>query len=479
MAVVLTPRAYTVEARLGQGGMGVVDLATGPDGTRVALKRLALPGSAESLAASRARLRREADVLRRLDHPRIVRLLDVLDDGDDVVLVMPWLRGGSLADRVARRGPLPPEEVGRLADHLLGALAAAHRAGVVHRDIKPANILFDAESRPHLADFGVATARDVTAGLTTDGHAVGTPSSMAPELARGEAAGPAADVFGLGATLRFAATGAGPWGTGEPDVLLWRAASGRLQPWAASVPAPLRTRIDAMLRLRPERRPSAAALAGGPDGTDPRRPARPGRQRPVRTAALAALGAVAVAGVIAATVHALRTPGDAAVAQEAADGSSCTDLPYQPCGRAVAPGTDGHRCIDERADYDGDAANGCEAVPDAVEGTALGEVEATIVPASDVDEFPVEVRDHFHLSCDGRIAFDLTAPTGMSLRLQVLDRDGDVLGEVTSADGTPAQLRLAEPRCLGDDATTLAARITPVGTDRVAAPYQLSRTGSW
>jgi hypothetical protein len=469
--------SYTVERRLGQGGMGVIELATGPDGY-VALKRVALPGSAEGLAASRARLRREADVLRRLDHPRIVRLLAVLDDGDDVVLVMPWLQGGSLADRVHRHGPLPPEEVDRLADHLLGALAAAHRAGVVHRDIKPANILFDELSRPHLADFGVATARDVTAGLTSDGHAIGTPSSIAPEQARGEPAGPAADIFGLGATLRYAATGAGPWGTGEPDVLLWRAATTKPALCPRTVPEPLRSRIDAMLRTRPERRPSAAALAGGPDGTRTR-PARGDRRR--RLLAVAgggALAALLAAAAVAAALAIDRPADDDAVGQQAAD-VSCTDLPYQPCGRPVAPGTDGQACIDGRADYDADAANGCEAVPDALDGTALGAVEPTIVPADDVDEFPVEVRDHFHLTCDGRITFGLTAPEGMSLRLEVVDEDGDVLGELTSADGTPAQLRIGEPSCFGDDAGTLAARVTATGSDRTAAPYHLERSGSW
>lgn len=478
---------YTVEGRLGRGAMGVVDLAVGPDGRRVALKHLALQGSADELAAARARIRREAEVLGRLHHPRIVSLLDVVDDGGDVVLVMPWMQGGSLAERVARFGPLPADEVDRLADHLLGALAAAHRAGVVHRDIKPSNILFDENSRPHLADFGVATARDLTAGLTRAGTAVGTPGFLAPEQARGEAAGPAADVFSLGATLRWAATGVGPYGEGSWEVLLWRATRGRVEPCPRSLPQPLRRRIDAMLAARPAARPSAARLGGAPSGTvavpAAGRPAvRRGRVGRREGLLLAAVGA-GVAGLLAATagpllagVDGLRGPAE--VAAKAVGEPACTPLPYQPCGRPAAPGTDGRACIDDRADYDGDAANGCEAVPDLVDGTPLGVVEATIVPADDVDEYPVEVADHFHLTCDGTIRFDLTAPAGTSLRLEVLD-GGDRLGTVTSSDGVTASLQLREPRCMGDDATTLTARVTPVGSDRSAEPYRLERTGSW
>jgi hypothetical protein len=469
---------YVVESRLGRGGMGVVDLAVRSDGTRVALKRLALGGSSEALASARARIRREAEVLGKLDHRRIVGLLDVVDDGDDVILVMPWMQGGSLADRVSRFGPLPPDEVERLADHLLGALAAAHRAGVVHRDIKPANILFDEESRPHLADFGVATARDVTAGLTGDGRAIGTPGFISPEVARGESAGPASDVFSLGATLRWAATGSGPYGEGDRDVLLWRAARGRIESSPRTLPDPLRRQLDRMLDPRADRRPTAAALAGGPEGTVEQPTGSPsGRRRLGLTVGVLAAGGVALSLALLVA----RPPAGADSTDDTAATSTdrCVDLPYQRCGEAPAPGTDGQRCIDDRADYDGDAANGCEAQPDGLDGTALGTVEATIVPIDDIDEFPVEVADNFHFSCDGRVTFDLTAPPGISLRLEVLDESGEVVGEATSADGVASQLRIVEPQCVGDDSGTLTARVTAIGSERVAEPYLLERSGSW
>ncbi|MDQ2651357.1 MAG: serine/threonine protein kinase, partial [Actinomycetota bacterium] len=258
---------YLRIARLGRGGMGVVDLAEGPDGERVALKRLVFHGSADEIARARQRVRREAEVLAKLRHPNIVELLDVIDEGHDVTLVMPFLPGGTLADRVTGRGVAPPASVTRLLRQLAAAVATAHRAGVVHRDLKPGNILFDDHGIPHVADFGVASSRDDTAGLTATGTVVGTPGFMAPEQARGEVAGQAADVFSLGATLLFAATGEGPYGKGAPDLLMVRAAEGKVQPVPRTLPPDLRRQLEWMLDPRPDRRPSAAMLAGGPEGT--------------------------------------------------------------------------------------------------------------------------------------------------------------------------------------------------------------------
>ncbi|MBX3286684.1 MAG: serine/threonine protein kinase, partial [Actinobacteria bacterium] len=221
--------AYETIRRLGRGGTGVVDLARAPDGREVALKRLSLHGTPEELEKARVRIRREAEVLRQLHHPALVALLDVFDDGDDLVLVMDFLPGGNLSQRVADQGPLPADEVRRLGDRLLDGLAAAHRQGVVHRDIKPANVLFDADGNALLADFGAAIHRDATPGLTASEVVVGTPGFMSPEQARGETATAASDVFSLGATLAFAATGQGPFGTAEPRVLMLRAAAGRTE----------------------------------------------------------------------------------------------------------------------------------------------------------------------------------------------------------------------------------------------------------
>jgi hypothetical protein len=478
--------AYDLIARLGRGGMGVVDLARDADGKKVALKRLTLQGSAADIARARQRLLREAEVLRRLHHPNVVGLLDVVDEGDEIVLVMPYLSGGSLSERVAQHGPAPADEVERQALRLLGALASAHRAGIVHRDIKPANVLFDERGEPCLADFGVALSRDQTHGLTVAGMVVGTPGFMAPEQARGEPVSPATDVFSLGATLLFAATGDGPYGQGDPGLLMVRAAGGKIEKVPRNLPKTLRTLIVAMLDPRPERRPTAASLAGGPEGTV----ARTQELRRVRFRqrwwAAIAVGLAAIGLLAAAAWLVTRDgggdpgrgplPGDGAAADEGA----CTDLPYQPCGQAApAPGTDGRQCLADRADYDGDVANGCEVVGDDVDGDALVDtIEANIAPADDVDSYPVTVKDNIQFFCDGHLAIRLEAPPNIVLGLEVRD-DDELLGRGTAIAGAPATVELGEARCGADDATTLEVTVRPLTGDRTGENYRLSRDGDF
>ena len=455
--------AYTPVRRLGRGGMGVVDLGVGDDGTEVALKRLPLHGSAEEMTAARLRIRREADVLRGLDHPGIVRLLDVVDDGDDVVLVMPYLPGGTLAERVAAAGPLPPAEVTRLAVALLDALAAAHRAGVVHRDIKPGNVLFDGDGRPHLADFGVATSRDSTPGLTGTGLVIGTPGFMAPEQAQGLGATAASDVFSLGATLAYAATGQGPYGTGEAAALMHRAAKGKVAPLPRSLPASLRSQIEAMLERRPERRPTAAALRGGPSGTVARTAAwqMSARRRMPTVAALFLL---------------LTVGAGLALWVAARDGGADPAAAAGPSTTTTAP-----PCLPLHADYDGDPSNGCEAAPvgpdDGAELLPGEPIEANLVPEDDRDTYTVAVTDEFQLVCNGRFEVTLTAPPLTGQKVEVFDGE-ELLGQARSLDGQPGTVTLDEPSCGGDDAAQLEVVVSTV-TGHSADTYVLERSGSF
>jgi hypothetical protein len=485
---------YSPVQRLGRGGMGIVDLAVDADGKPVAVKRLALHGSIHDMHRARLRVRREAAALATLDHPGVVRLLEVIDDGDDVVLVMPYLSGGTLTDRVHAHGPMPTEFVTALADQLLGALAAAHRAGIVHRDIKPGNVLFDQAGNAYLTDFGVATMRDATSGLTASEVVIGTPEFMAPEQARGERATPASDVFSLGATLRYAATGSPPYGRGDPRVILNRAAEGKLERLPTDLPRVLRDQLRPMLDRRPERRPTAAAAAqGGAGGTQVLTLRRTRKATGTRLwPAVAGLAVLALVAVVATAFVALRAhstgdpsadPGgsgaSAGPAGATTPSSICTPLTYQPCGQPAAPFTNGVACTDGHADYDGDAGNGCEATPDSVGGTTLTRsISANLVPASDIDRYPFHVSDDFQILCDGALDVTLTSPAGVSMRLDVL-RGGTPLGTAVSADAEPAVVRLDDPSCLGDDGTDLQARVSWVGDTRTAAAYTLTRSGSY
>ena len=195
---------------LGRGAMGVVFRARhGGTGREAALKLLL--GALD--VDEQRRFQREVHMLAGLDHPGVVRLLDHgVDERGRPWLAMELVSGGSLESRVTRGGPLPPGEVLALGRALAGALAHAHGRDLVHRDVKPGNVLLDPAGRPRLADFGLGrrTAPDVSR-LTATGTVVGTPLYMAPEQARDARVGPAADVYGLGATLYFALTGRPPF----------------------------------------------------------------------------------------------------------------------------------------------------------------------------------------------------------------------------------------------------------------------------
>lgn len=494
---------YTVVGLLGRGGTGVVELVEDQWGRRVARKRLALYGSARQIDGARRRLRREAEVLRRLAHPGIVSLLGVEDDGESVVLTMPWMAGGSLHDRITVNGPMRPREVEDLAAALLGALAAAHRAGVVHRDVSPANILFSAEGHPVLADFGTAACRDFTWGLTGEGMTIGTPAFMAPEQARGERVGPAGDVFSLGASLHFALTGASPvagaalWA--EPATIVQRAAAGCLEPLPASVPPPLRSLVSAMCHPDPALRPSAArawpsAVRTGDlpaHGTSARAAgAGPSRRSRRRWVPASAVVAVAVAAAVAAGLglYPVRRAASAGPSARTAvptvvTAPPCQPLAYQLCGSPPAPFTDGTRCVAGHDDLDGLADNGCEAAPDTVGGSRLTvgtALVANLVPRGEVDHYSVVVKDRFQLFCDGTAHITLTAPAAAVDKVTVTDAAGRSLGSAVSANGRPAGVDLPDPDCFHDDTATLTLAVSSApGSAPTAATYRLVVTGSY
>jgi eukaryotic-like serine/threonine-protein kinase len=200
---------YEVQEVIGQGGMGVVLKAFEPALHRhVAIKVLSplLAGS----ATARLRFTREAKAAAAVSHDHVVVVHGVHDSGLPY-LVMEYVAGESLQERLDRLGPLEPVEIVRIGLQTACGLAAAHKQGLIHRDIKPANLLLEKGlARVTITDFGLARAGD-DIGLTQHGVVTGTPEHMAPEQARGEIVDPRADLFSLGCVLYAMATGVPPF----------------------------------------------------------------------------------------------------------------------------------------------------------------------------------------------------------------------------------------------------------------------------
>lgn len=202
---------YEVDKVLGHGGMGIVFQARHVRLNRLVALKMALVGTFAG-TRERDRFQREAEAVARLRHPNVVQIYDVGDCGNRPYFTMELVDAGSLAQKLAGT-PLPAQEAARLTAILAGAVQAAHSCGIVHRDLKPANVLLAGDGTPKISDFGLARCVDENAGLTQTGVAMGTPSYMAPEQARGqiEAIGPAADVYALGALLYEMLTGRPPF----------------------------------------------------------------------------------------------------------------------------------------------------------------------------------------------------------------------------------------------------------------------------
>ncbi|MGH3385300.1 MAG: protein kinase domain-containing protein, partial [Nocardioidaceae bacterium] len=246
---------YQLLAKIGEGGMGVVHLARGPQGERVALKVLRdhVVGDDEG----RSRLAREVTTLRRVRSPRVAEVYDADPWGARPFVVTRYVPGRSLHTQVREEGPLSEPDLRLLALGLSEALVAVHRAGVLHRDIKPSNVLLEGRA-PVLIDFGLAKLSD-DARLTVTGWLMGTPGYLAPEVLYGEEPTPAADVHAWAATVVFAASGVSPYGSGPAMAVMDRARRGEYN--VSALPTDLRPLVQHSLSPDPAGRPSAAELA--------------------------------------------------------------------------------------------------------------------------------------------------------------------------------------------------------------------------
>jgi hypothetical protein len=299
---------YRLEERIAVGGMAEVWAAEDLDlGRRVALKLLLG-------AADPERFAREARAAAALSHPAICRVYEYGEADGRPFIVLEYLAGGTLEDRLASGKPLADEETARIAREVASGLAHAHERDLVHRDVKPGNVLFDEQGAAKITDFGIARMLSEPT-LTDAGTLLGTAAYISPEQARGERATPASDVYSFGVILYRMLTGRLPF---EAESALELAAlhEGADPPPISSLrsdaPAALARVATAALAKRPEERPRdgtalLAALQGEPETaatavlTAPAGAAPPGPRRLPRALLFgAAVAALAVGGAAAA-----------------------------------------------------------------------------------------------------------------------------------------------------------------------------------
>jgi eukaryotic-like serine/threonine-protein kinase len=248
---------YRLLRMLGAGGMGKVFLGRSAQGRTVAVKlihpQLALDPD------FRNRFRREIAAAQRVGGEWTAPVLDFDTEGEIPWVATGYIAGPSLYDIVTQSGVLPEHTLWRLAEGLAHALTAIHDSGLVHRDLKPSNVLATVDG-PRVIDFGIARAVGGSV-LTSTGAVIGSPGYMSPEQVRGETLGPASDVFSLGATLTYAATGVGPHDTedGAAHALMYRVINE--PPHLRDLAGPLRELVAACLAKDPGERPAPHEIA--------------------------------------------------------------------------------------------------------------------------------------------------------------------------------------------------------------------------
>ncbi|TDD82634.1 protein kinase domain-containing protein [Actinomadura rubrisoli] len=368
---------YVLEEVLGRGATGEVWRGRTHEGQEYAFK--VLHDTLARDAETRQRFLREDSILKSIRHPHLVRVHDLVAEGDTLAIVMDLIKGSDLRKPMREHGAMRPGDACSIAAEAASALAAIHEAGVVHRDIKPENVLLDMSSTPpavRLTDFGIARIAEQTSSKST--MLVGTAPYIAPELADGRSAVPATDLYALGITLYEMCCGVTPFADRSTLVTLQRhgsAAPGR----PPEIPDPLWELIEGLLAKDPDDRPAPAARVAillealardlhqlpaaptlteppeavarvhsvltdvsmathppRPEGTEAVRPA--GRRRRGRALAVTAAAVVLVA-IVGTAAYAVMRPADDDPRQPAAAPSSLGESAEFAPGRPTAAST--------------------------------------------------------------------------------------------------------------------------------------------
>ncbi|MFE9804897.1 serine/threonine-protein kinase [Streptomyces sp. NPDC005548] len=248
---------YRLLSKLGHGGMGTVWRAKDETVDReVAVKEPRVPDHLPERERANVyeRMRREARAAARLDHPAVVNVHDVAVVDGQPWIVMELVRGRSLGDAL-QEGTLGVREAARIGLEVLGALEAAHAAGILHRDVKPDNVLLGRHDRVVLTDFGIAQIEGETS-LTDTGGFVGSPEYIAPERVLGQRPGPASDLWSLGVVLYTATEGVSPFRRSNTPATL-QSVLNATPAAPASAAGPLAEVINGLLAKEPSHRPGA------------------------------------------------------------------------------------------------------------------------------------------------------------------------------------------------------------------------------
>lgn len=357
---------YLLDEVLGRGGTGTVWRGQ----TRDSEERVAIKILKEELANDPdvvMRFLRERSVLLRLTHPNIVRVRDLVVEGELLALVMDLVDSPDLHQYLRTHGPFSPETAAQVVAQIADALASSHADGVVHRDLKPANVLLQEEAgqagqatlRPMLTDFGIARLAD-SPGVTRTSEFVGTPAYVAPESAEGRPQTSAVDIYGAGIVLYELLAGSPPF-QGEGALAMLHQHLNETPQRPSGVPDPLWTVIERCLDKEPSRRPSASdlarALRTAGDGVGP-------HASPAAVAAAAGVAAMLVPDPSPATAH---TPGEHPAGGEAdnPDAQPTSVLPNNapPAGQggdstAVLPPTGGGTSVLPTGGAGGPGGNG-------------------------------------------------------------------------------------------------------------------------